>query len=216
MPESLLNAVSVSEALVRTLRERILSGEIHPGTPLPELEVAATYGVARPTVRAALQTLVGMGLLRREANRSAYVPQLTPEEIRDLYSVRRWLETSAIRFLVERGVRPAPAEQAVRRLEAAGDGVEWSEVVEADLAFHRALVDAVGSERLARLYSLLQDEIRLSLAQLVSSYGSAKELAKEHRALLEAIAGGDADAAAALLDEHLDSAVEALAPRSAP
>ena len=212
MPQSLLHAVSLSEALARTLRQRILSGEIAPGTVLPEVEVAATYGVARPTVRAALQTLVGMGLLRREANRSAYVPTLTSEDIRDLFFVRAALEAEAVRRLVERRVRPTGAEDAVRWLEAADGSAEWSEVVDADLDFHSALIEAVGSERLVRQYALLQDEIRLSLAQLRTAYGSPAELAREHRALLESIAAGEPDAAATLLNDHLDAAVAALAP----
>jgi DNA-binding GntR family transcriptional regulator len=210
VPEPLLRAVSVSEALTDALRERILSGEIAPGTPLPEAEIAARYGVARPTVRTALQGLVSLGLLRREVNRSAYVPKLDAADIRDLFFVRKWLECDTVRLLAQRRLRPVAAERAVRRLEAFRDNADWSAVADADLAFHRALIAAVGSRRLARVYALLQDEIRLSLAHLQPAYESPSALAAEHRELLEAIAGGDADGAARLLEAHLDQAVEAL------
>ena len=206
----MLKAVSVSAALTEALRERILGGEIAPGTPLPEPELATTYGVARPTVRAALQELVGMGLLRREANRSAYVPALSAEDVRDLFLVRRSLECDAVRILVERRARPPRAERAVRDLESFRKNAEWSAIVESDLAFHQALIEAVGSPRLVRLYAMLLDEIRLSLAQLRPAYESPAALAAEHRALLEAIAAGDRDAAVELLEDHLAQAVAAL------
>ena len=206
----MLKAVSVSAALADALRARILGGDIPPGSPLPEAELAAAYGVARPTVRAVLQELVGMGLLRREANRSAYVPELSTDDVRDLFLVRRGLESDAVRILTERRERPPRAERAVRRLESFRDNADWSAIVESDLEFHRALIDAVGSPRLVRLYALLLDEIRLSLSQLRPAYESPAGLAAEHRALLEAIAAGDSDGAVGLLEEHLSQAVAAL------
>ena len=61
--------VSAHEALVDSLRDRILGGEFVPGAPLSDVELAAAYGVARPTLRAAVQTLVHEGLMRREPRR---------------------------------------------------------------------------------------------------------------------------------------------------
>src|SRR6185295_215238 len=80
--------ISATEAVAATLRERIFDGVIVPGARLPELELAADMGVARPTVRAAIQTLCHEGLLQRERNRSAFVPELTEEDVLDLFSVR--------------------------------------------------------------------------------------------------------------------------------
>src|SRR3989442_17941 len=69
-----LKPVSVIDALATSLRKRVLDGQLTPKVPLPELELATQYGVARPTIRAAIQQLTLTGLLRREANRSAFVP----------------------------------------------------------------------------------------------------------------------------------------------
>jgi DNA-binding GntR family transcriptional regulator len=144
------------------------------------------------------------------------VPELRREDIVDLFFVRRRLECEAVRLLVARAVRPAPAEQAVRRLEKLRPDSEWSAVVKADLAFHLALIDGVGSARLVRVYALLADEIRLTLAQLRPSYDSPATLAAEHRTLLEAIGARDAERAVDLLEEHLDDALASLtAARSA-
>jgi DNA-binding GntR family transcriptional regulator len=110
--------ISTTEAVVVSLRARILDGKIEPGVRLPELDLAAEFGVARPTVRAAIQTLCHEGLLVREPNRSAHIPVLTRDEILDLFSVRIPLECLVVRAVLERGAPLAPAREAIAGMEA--------------------------------------------------------------------------------------------------
>lgn len=202
-----IRPVSVIDALATSLRERILSGEIRPATPLPEAELAAQYQVARPTIRAVIQQLTITGLLHRQANRSAYVPRLDAHNIVDLFFVRTLVETEAVKLVTSRRTAPPAAQAAVERLEAFGSDPKWNEVVEADLAFHRAIITATGSQRLRRVFELLEDEIRLSISQLRPAYESAAALASEHRELLTAIEDGDQKAAVVVLQTHLNQAI---------
>ena len=202
---SLLHPVSTTEALAGTLRDQIVSGELPPGTALPEERLATRFGVARPTVRAAVQTLLFEGLLRREPNRSAYVPRLTADDVRDLFLVRTPLELHAVRTLIERGVWPLAAEQALERVEAAGTAPSWTHVVEAALGFHRGLIEAVESPRLTRVFASLEAELRLCLAQWRQAHGGLPEdRTVEHRRILDAIAERDAKQATRMVREHLD------------
>ena len=210
-----LKPVSVIDAVASSVRERVVAGEFAPGTQLRAIELAAEYGVARPTVRAALQQLALTGLLRREANRSAVVPELSPEDIADLFRMRTLIETEAVRRLTKATAPPVRAEQAVRRLERLTKEASWSEVVEADLEFHRSLVAATESPRLLRLFELLEDEIRLAIAQLRPAYASPTALAREHRQLLTVIETRSPTEAAKLMQQHLDQAVGDLTGRRA-
>lgn len=202
--------VGTAEALALTLRNRIFSGEIPPGTRLPELDLVAQYAVARPTVREALQRLVHQGVLERRPNHSAQVPSLTPEAVADIFFARIPLELAAVRTVVERGIDVPEARAAVARLQAVPEDAHWSQVVDADFGFHRVLIAAVGSPRLSRLHSSLEAEIRLCIAQLRPAWHTPAALADEHRQVLEGILAGSVAAAEARMREHLEKAVRDL------
>jgi DNA-binding GntR family transcriptional regulator len=206
--------VGAAEALALTLRDRVLSGEIPPGTRLPELELVARYGVARATVREALQGLVHQGVLQRRPNHSAQVPELTPEAVADIFFARIPLEVQAVRAVIERDIDVPEARAAVTRLQAVPEDAHWSEVVDADFEFHRALIAAVGSARLSRLHSSLEGEIRLCIAQLRPAWHTPAALAEEHRQVLEGILAGSVTAAEARMREHLERAVRDLTGRA--
>jgi DNA-binding GntR family transcriptional regulator len=202
--------VTVVDGLTTSLRERILSGELKPGVPLSEVDLSQEYGIARPTVRAAVQRLIHEGLLVRQPNRSPVVPIFAPDDIRDIYAARKPIEQEVLRVLTGRAEVPPAAVAQIAALEALPADAAWGDVVEADLQFHLALLDAVGSPRLTRLFGLLDGEIRLCMTQLQPGYHEPSELAEEHQRLVDAIAAGDGARAFALMDRHLDGAVATL------
>jgi DNA-binding GntR family transcriptional regulator len=202
--------VSTTEAVAASLRARILDGRIEPGVRLPDPELAVEFGVARPTVRAAIQTLCHEGLLVRERNRSAHIPVLNRDEILDLFEVRIPLECIVVRKVLERGAPLTLAREATTAMEALPDDAGWSQVVAADSAFHHALVSAVGSPRLERLYRSLSGEIRLCVAQLRPSWASPSAIGHEHHEVLDVLESGDVQAAEARMTAHLERAVRDL------
>ncbi|MFC6079674.1 GntR family transcriptional regulator [Sphaerisporangium aureirubrum] len=197
-----LRPVSTVEALAADLRRRVLSGEIAPGTPLPEQELSARYGVARPTVREGLAVLVHEGLLRREPNRSAYVPEVTLGDLADLMFVRRPLEGLMATKLA--GSRVPGADRALSRMAALPPDAPWADVVAEHMALHEELILAVGSPRLERVYSVLAAETRLGLVRLRTVYQDRERLVAEHLGLLRAIANGPAEVARRAVSAHLD------------
>ncbi|MCS7479288.1 GntR family transcriptional regulator [Umezawaea endophytica] len=198
-----LQTTSTRDALVAEVRKRILSGQLRPGEALTEAGLASAFGVARPTVRSALQVLVSRHLVRSSGGRSLTVPVLTEEDVRDLFFVRTPLELQAVREIVVKGLSLDGAEQRLAAMEALPETAEWGDRVEAHTAFHTALVDAAGSPRLTRLYPAIQEEMQLCLAQLHRWYPGPQDLAVSHRALLEDIRSGDADRACAAMGDHL-------------
>ena len=75
-----------------------------------------------------------------------------------------------MRLVLEAGAVPEAARAAVEQLSDLPARASWREVVEPDLAFHRAIIDAADSERLQRAYAGLQSEIGLCMVQLEPAY----------------------------------------------
>lgn len=217
---SVLGVVGVVEAVTRRLRDRILNGGLPGGSPLTEAGVAASYGVARPSAKAAIEQLVASGLLVRTAHRSARVVAIDVATVRDVYRTRTRLESAVLRELAARRSAPDAAAAANAEILALPPGPDPASV-DPDLRFHTALIDAVGSERTSRMYRSVVDEVRLCMAQVQGRrLLDASDIAAQHAGLLDAIRAGDGERAARLLSEHLAAAeerlVEALGPVPAP
>jgi DNA-binding GntR family transcriptional regulator len=205
VPQAPLKIVSTVDALAKALGDRVLNADFRPGDPIREVQIAREYGVGRHTVRAACSRLAHEGLLRREPNRGMFVPLLSGDDVRDLYWLRSCLEIPIFARLAENAEVPPEAEERLRQFEALPPSAPWSEVVEADFSFHRALINAVGIERLSQMYESLTWEVSLAIAQLQPRYSSTYDLAREHRTLLEALDSGDSTIATAAIREHLDT-----------
>ncbi len=210
VPPVRLNTVSTVEAAANVLRELIFDGELQPGDRLREAAYAERLGVARHTFRAATQLLIAEGMLRREPNRGVQVTVLTAADIVDTFRLRAALETEAVRLVIASGTVPAGARQAVEDLSAVADGAPWRSVVEPDMRFHRAIIDAADSARISRAYTAVQSEVLLCMVQLRPHYERPSQVAEEHTELLAAIADGDIARADELFRVHLTDAVQNL------
>jgi DNA-binding GntR family transcriptional regulator len=205
---------SMIDALYDSLRQRIINGDIAPGEKVTEARVAGEYTVARPTAKACLERLTAAGLLHRTAHRTAVVPELGVAEIVDLYFARDAVERRAVERLAELRRVPAAARSAQEHIERAVAGNDFAHQVEADIAFHTALVDAVGSKRLSRMHELIMGEVHLTMGQFQAHRTTdPRTVAAEHDAILAAIDAGDQDAAAGHLAAHLRAAQDRLVAR---
>jgi DNA-binding GntR family transcriptional regulator len=209
-PNLPLATVSTVQAAANALREQILDGHIEPGTRLRETEFAERLGIARHSFRAATQILIAEGLLLREPNRGVHVPVLDPDDLIDVFRLRIALELEAVRLVIANGAVPDAAEDSVRELSGVGDDAPWRSVVEPDMRFHRAIIDAAGSPRLVRAYASVQSEILLCLVQLRPYYHRPAEVAAEHEELIAALRAGDAGRAEELFRTHLAEAADNL------
>jgi DNA-binding GntR family transcriptional regulator len=205
-----LRTVSVVDAAADALRQMILDGSLEPGSRLRETDFSQRLGIARHTFRAATQILINEGLLRRLPNRGVQLTVLDGADIVDIFRLREALEIEAIRQVMAEGQEIPDAALAVERFTALDDDASWRTVVDIDMAFHRALIDATGSERINRAYAGVQAEILLCMAQLRPHYDRPDEVAAEHRELLAAIESGDIAATEALFRKHLGDAAENL------
>lgn len=215
---------SLAQRLTEELVARIVEGTWAPGDAIPtEADLCAEAGVGRSTVREAVRALIGYGLLEIRRGRGTFVcpteewspfePLVLAARARaDGSTVETGRQLVEARRLVEAGVAELAAARATaedhRALAAAVDAARRAEdldrFVEADLAFHRALLDAAGNPFVVALFDpldrLLRDERRRTSAQ-AESWRPAIDA---HQAVLDAVLAGDGPAARAAMDRHLD------------
>jgi DNA-binding GntR family transcriptional regulator len=197
------------DALADSLRERILAGELKPGTPLREEALSSEYDVARHSLRSALRTLQGEGIVQIEPNRGARVKSLSPEDVRGLSELRLALEIEAARMALERGGGrlPAGVHRALDRLVAVcrRSRPSWGAVAEAHEALHHKIVLAAESPRLAEVHRQAGAELRLFVLQLPSSW-TVERIATDHAELVRRLEHEGADA----LRPHIEESTRAL------
>jgi DNA-binding GntR family transcriptional regulator len=190
---------STSRMLANLLRDELLSGALPPGAPLRDTELAERANVSRGTAREALAELAREGLVVQTLHRGVRVASPTEADVADVYGARRVLEGAGLEALLVSGDVGALAA-AVDQLEAARSVPEG---VEADAAFHLAIVAATGVERLVAAAERVLREVRLVLCAADRATADLGAQVAGHRELLDAIASGDAVAAREALAAHL-------------
>jgi DNA-binding GntR family transcriptional regulator len=199
-------------AIYDELRGRILAQVDAPGTAFTESAIALRFGVARPTAKMAIERLVAEGLLRRESHSAARIPELSRDDILDLFESRAIIEGAALARLATGGTIPAEALAAHRAQQA---GVESDEpYATLDIAFHRSLVTGQSSQRLIRMHSLLMGEIELCIGQVQAGrLRTASDVSRQHQGILDAVTAGDSVLAERLTREHIAESRERLLDR---
>jgi len=202
-------ALNTVDALTQALRRRILDGDLAPGTPLREEALSREYDVARHSLRSALRSLQGEGIVEIEPNRGARVKSLSPEDVHGLSELRIALELEAARMALERegGTLPASVHRAAERLAARCRRTRpsWGAVAEAHEALHHEIVLAAESPRLAAAHRLAGAELRLFVLQLPPTW-TLERMAADHLALVERLESEGAD----VLRPHIEESTRAL------
>jgi DNA-binding GntR family transcriptional regulator len=211
-----IGAVSTVDALMATLRELILSGELPAGAPLREAELCSQFGVSRHSLRNAMRSLIGSGLLVHQANHGVSVANLTASDVHDIYALRRSLELDAVQELASHPERHGVVIAALERLESVAADAPWFQVRDLDLQFHLALVTSMNRPRTTRVFENLMDELALAFRQLKGELEISEAVAQQHRRIFEAAASGAGQLAFHLLFDHLSSAEQTICAAFSP
>jgi DNA-binding GntR family transcriptional regulator len=140
-------------------------------------------------------------------NRGAVVRSLSPEDVSDIYGLRRWLELDGLAAVpTAPGDVRAAAHEALDACAAALGRDDYGDFVEHELDFHAALVSHLGSPRLDRFFAQVVGELRLLFSDLRSDSqrGRAAEILEMYRSIYTSAEGGEVAKAQRRLREHLD------------
>ena len=216
----------LSDRLALRLVAQIESGALRPGDRLPtEQQLAVAHGVSRTVVREAVSRLKSMGLLVSRQGSGVFVAQ-TPtnqplafdptvldsvQAVVHVVEVRRVLEGEIAALAAERATRAqiASLRRALKAIDAAvaagHDGVAE------DLAFHRVIGESSGNPQfrllLGFLEQYLREGMRITRGNEARRLDFMEAVQHEHRAIVEAIAARDPEAAVSAMHLHFRAAM---------
>jgi len=201
---------STTDAVTDAIREAILDGVLAPSTWVREDLLAVAFGVSRTPVREALKRLADEQLTVRVPNKGTIVAPMTVEDVLAIYPVRQDLESLAARMTAQRQppgiVTRLLAVQERMALAVAAD--DLASLVAVNLEFHRELREGSGNLYVERFLSHIEASVRRFGRSTYETPGRAEEALREHQSIIDAIARGDADLAAALAFRHMERTQE--------
>lgn len=208
---------------VETIGARIVCGHYAPGVALPSEELEHEFGISKTVLREALRVLAAKGLVDSRQKRGTVVRARSSWSLLDadllrwqggepdagflanLDEVRGIVEPAGARFAAERHTEE-DLDAMRHALQAMADArSDAATVIEADLAFHRALLDAAHNELLSRMEVVIEAGLRAR--DLVVHRGEHwPDPVPVHRAILDAVVAGDGPGAAAGVGALLEQA----------
>ena len=210
---------ALRDQVYENLRDRIVQGELHPGEPLVEVELAAQLQVSRTPVSNALVMLRERGLLE-EVGGKLQVPILKLEDVVHLYWCRMGLDGIAARLAATRiGPKDLKTlENHLKAWESPPLESDLSALWVSDLNFHHHIYEVSGNRHLVRFSEMASElaavyrrnTIRRMNDPQSGTSRSRDDVRAEHHAIFDAIAAHDPDAADAAARKHIQMVIKHL------
>ena len=205
--------MTVAQRIYEVLRNRVLSGQLLPGTRLIEADLTAEFQASRVTVREALRKLVADDLLELLPHRGIRVRLLSPRDIDELYVVRAPIEGLAARLAAEKPqaqldeLRGCCEEGEV----AIADG-DARRFMQANARFHNALLNVTDNAILRKVATKLNAQMLSFQALRNMNLHRMRESHSGHLEILKAIEDHDPDRAEDAMRRHIAGAAASFRP----
>jgi GntR family transcriptional repressor for pyruvate dehydrogenase complex len=220
---------TLPEEIRDRIRNRIDEGQLRPGVQLPsERQLCEDFGVARTSVREAIQGLISLGLVERRGNRTFVTDGLRQlgldelnmrrQRIEELFEVRRLIELPIVELCACRAT-PEQREEILAIAARFTPEMNIQHFRSLDRDFHWAVARATGNGFLSELYGRVLDALFQSEDFANILYATENETAiarviklsgNHHKRIARAIRSGDIVAASAAIARHLDTVEERL------
>lgn len=201
------------DTLYTELRDRVVNGEFAPGQRLKPEELRHDHGCAASTIRENLFRLSTVGLVDFREQKGFRAPLCSDRLRHDLTLFRILLESEGACLSIRRGgiaweARLSAAHHRLSHIEShVRDGQTSPEVItlwtEAELEFHRTLIDACGLESLQRTHEMIYQQFRQQMILSSNDFAFVPENIEQHRGILGAALDHDEVAVRRLIREHL-------------
>lgn len=192
---------SAYERIRAAIRDRRLA----PGSRVVESELASWLGVSRTPIREAVLRLEQEGLLTHAPRQGLMVVELDYQAVIELYAMREVLEGAAA-GLAAQHASSAEVETLREMIAFEAELTEAERAAAANRKFHQILHYAAHNRFLLKSLNALSDAMMLLGATTLGLPGRHATALEEHRAIVDAIAGRDSEAAEQAARAHIREA----------
>ena len=203
---------SLHDEVAATLRDRIFSGELAPGSFLDEISLSQNLAISRTPLREALKVLTAEGLVRHEPRRGCFVNQVSEQDLDEIFPVIALLEGRCAHEAAKNANDAdfAALETLHKRLIAHAKARRIQDYYATNYAIHEALITLANNRWLAQVIGDLRKILRLSRLQSLHAAGRMEQSLQEHLAVYAALKARDSEGAEAAMRTHLTRQREAL------
>lgn len=154
--------LTVSESIVRQLREEIIKGFYLPGERIKILDLAKRFGVSQTSVREALKVLQKTDLVTEVPHRGYFITSLDLEELMDIWKIKEELWALAFSWFAERAKKEQieRARRCVEQFKEAYMKNDVDEAFEANFALTDVILEGCGSRKLVSLLQSIEDQAK--------------------------------------------------------
>jgi len=154
--------VTVTDYVVNSIRERILTGYYAAGTRLDQQTLIGDLGASLIPVRESLRQLEGEGLVQIHPHRGAFVVELSINELQEIYLVREVLEETATQIAVPNLSAQTLNELGaqIKNMQQATTACNYARLFDLNRTFHFTIYEASGNKLLIQMISGLWDRSR--------------------------------------------------------
>jgi len=202
------NRTDYVDSVYHNLRDAISDGTLSPGERITQEDLAERLNVSRSPVLQALRLLKKDGLLEDAPGRGLLVTRLDPKRISHLYQIRGALDGLAAKLAAQRSQKISYHLIEHGRQVSVGQNV--NAMIEADMAFHRAIYEASGNPLIVDSALLHWVHFRQIMGAVLQKISSRQGIWDEHAAIADAINNKNSELAAQLSEKHTDAARMAL------
>jgi DNA-binding GntR family transcriptional regulator len=219
-PAGVVRVPTSSEAAYQRLRHDLAMGAYAAGQRLTEVQLSEQLGMSRTPIREALHRLQADGLVT-PAGRGVVVASLPPAQLQQAYELRASLEALAAELAARRCAGGEVSPRGLQRLreaaaavEASTDADDISGAAAANLRLHQMIAELSGNPFVADALGRISDKIAISGASNLADPAWRARVIDQHGEIVEAIAAGDAEAAARVAHAHIRDAAAVYTERA--
>lgn len=203
--------LSLSEAVVRYIENKILSGDMVAGDKINEYAISAELNISRAPIREAMSELQVAGIIEHKPRKSGLVSVFTKEDVDEIFDIRISLEKDIIRLaIINNYINKEHIEymkklaknmqENAKKIDEASDVLTLNKL---DLEFHTYLWNLAKSPRRSRMLHNIFMQLIIALNQNTSTLGKIADKAKEHMEYIAALENKDIVKAQELLENHI-------------